>query len=131
MSRRRFLPRNGPAVRWPARARRVGHLCLAVLAVVWVLSVLLARFSPERYLRLVQLYRSLPVVVIVIALVSGLIWLLLDTVRSVLSAVLTPPDPDAARRRLLDGSVLLWLLSSVVAAVLLLIPAVTDTFGIL
>jgi hypothetical protein len=99
--------------------------------VVSVLSWLLARLSPERYLRLVEVYRSLPVVVVVIALLSGVLWFAVDTVRSLLTAALTPQDPDRLRRRLLDTSVIVWLLLTVAIAVALLVPAVTETFGTL
>ncbi|MEJ7651646.1 MAG: hypothetical protein WKF57_21770 [Nakamurella sp.] len=130
-ARRRFLPRTGPGARWPARARTAGHLALAAVAVVSVLSWLLARLSPERYLRLVEVYRSLPVVVVVVAVLSGVTWFAVDTVRSLICATVTAPDPDRLRRLLLDSSVIAWLVLTVALAVALLVPAATETFGTL
>lgn len=96
-----------------------------------VLSWLLARLSPERYLRLVEVYRSLPVVVVVVAVLSGVAWLAVDTVRSLISATVTASDPDRLRRHLLDSSVIAWLVLTVALAVTLLVPAATETFGTL
>lgn len=96
-----------------------------------VLSWLLARLSPERYLRLVEVYRSLPVVVVVVAVLSGVAWFVVDTVRSLIGATVTASDPDRLRRLLLDSSVIIWLLLTVALAVALLVPAATETFGTL
>lgn len=127
----RLLPRTGPRARWPARAHRAGLTAVVAILVVLVLGWALARFSPDRFLRLMETYRSLPVTVIAVALVSGVLWFAVDTLRTLLTAVLQPADPDRWRRRLLLGVVGLWLLLTVVSAVLMLIPAASNTFGTL
>lgn len=113
--RRRWLPRTGPKATWPAKARLAGQAAVFVTTVLLVLGFLLVRYSPERFLRLVDVYRSLPVAVVAVALVSGVCYFALDTVRLLIMAHL--PVRDRLRRRLLLGTLGLWLVLTVAAAV--------------
>lgn len=127
----RLLPRTGARVRWPARAHRAGLTAVVITLTVLVLGWILARFSPDRFLRLMQTYRSLPVTVVAIALMSGVLWFAVDSLRTLLTAALEPADPDRWRRRLLLGAVGVWLALTLAAAAAMLIPAVAGTFGTL
>lgn len=125
----RLLPRTGPRSRWPAQAHRAGLTAVVITLAVLVLGWILARFSPDRFLRLMATYRSLPVTVIAVALISGVLWFALDALRALLTAVLQPADPERWRRLLLLGTVGLWLILTVAAATAMLIPAAANTFG--
>ncbi|WP_029138119.1 hypothetical protein [Nakamurella lactea] len=154
--RRRWLPRTGPKARWPARARVAGQSALLVTVLLLICGFLLVRYSPERFLRLVDVYRSLPVAVVAVVLVSGVIYFALDTVRLLIMQYADARDdgrvaeagPSTAssgrsgtrpvtasgtsellRRRLLLATLGFWLLLTVIAAVLLLWYPSSVLFG--
>ncbi|MGI8418422.1 MAG: hypothetical protein ACR2P2_19935 [Nakamurella sp.] len=116
--RRRWLPRTGRNVRWPARAHRAGQVAVFGTVFLLVFGFLLVRISPPTFLRLVAVYGSLPAAVIEAALFSGVIFFALDSLRLVLTE-LRPPS-DQWRRRLLLGTAGLWLLLTIVMVVTVL-----------
>lgn len=125
--RRRWLPRTGPKATWPAKARLAGQTAVFVTAVLLILGFLLVRYSPERFLRLVDVYRSLPVAVVAVALVSGVLYFTLDTIRLLLMQYLT--GTKGLRRRLLLGTVGVWLVLTVAAGVLMFWYPASVLFG--
>lgn len=126
-TRRRRLLRTGPKVTWPAKAHRAGQSAVLVTVLLLVCGFLLVRYSPERFLRLVDVYRSLPVAVVAAVLVSGVIYFALDTVR--LLVMEHARVDDRLRRRLLLATVGGWLLLTVVAAVAVLWYPAATLFG--
>jgi len=112
------VPRTGPNARWPVRAHRAGQVAVFATMLLLVLGFLFVRLSPATFLRLVDVYRSLPAAVVAVALVSGVIYFALDSLRLVLMDLLRPAD--RIRRRLLLAAVWLWLAASAGAAVLML-----------
>jgi len=125
------LPRTGRKARWPARARVAGQSAVLVTTLLLICGFLLVRYSPERFLRLVDVYRSLPVAVVAVVLVSGVIYFALDTVRLLAMQYFGDGSGtrDAVRRRLLLGTVGLWLLLTVITAVLMLWYPSSVLFG--
>lgn len=92
-----------------------------------VLGFLFVRLSPATFLRLVDVYRSLPAAVVAVALVSGVIYFALDSMRLVLMDLLRPAD--RIRRLLLLGTAGLWLAASAAAGVVMLWYPALVLFG--
>lgn len=100
-----------------------------MLAVVFLLvfGFVLVRRSAATYLRLVEIYRSLPATVAAVVLVSGVIYFALDSVRLVLTELIGPAD--RLRRPLLLGTVAIWLLLTIGTAMAMLWYPTSVLFG--
>lgn len=127
--RRRWLPRTGPRTSWPMQAHRAGQIAVLVTVLLLICGFLLVRYSPERFLRLVGVYRSLPVAVVSAVLVSGVIYFAVDSLRLMLVEYLAAARIDPWRRRLLLGTLGLWLLLTMIATVLILWYPSSVLFG--
>lgn len=125
--RRRWLPRTGPGARWPIRAHRAGQIAVLTVVFLLIFGFVLARRSAAGYLRLVEIYRSLPATVVAVVLVSGVIYFALDSLRLVLTRLIGPAD--RRRRPLLLSTVATWLLLTIGAAISMIWYPASVLFG--
>ncbi len=125
--RRRWLPRTGPGARWPIRAHRAGQIAVLAFGLLLIFGFLLVRRSAATFLRLVEIYRSLPATVVAVVLVSGVIYFSLDSLRLVLVDLLD--QADRLRRPLLLVTAGIWLLLSIGTAIAMLWYPASVLFG--